>query len=308
MNAEDIRNVTFDKVMRGYRPEEVDAYLDQVAAELERLQTEKADAEKKMYILAEKVDQYRNDEETLKTALLNAQRMGESVIHEARQKAETIIYDATSKASQAREEAVEKVAEEEMLLARLKAEVAHFKGEVLNLYKQHIESLSMIPGAEEKKKKAPEAAEEVIGSAVAKTHKHYPDVEVCVSVPEELMMVPMDPLLIEQVLVNLINNAIKYTPEHSRIELFAAPEGKFVRICVTDDGPGIPEESRDKLFDMFYTLGKTRSDGRRGLGLGLALCRSIVAAHGGVINVQNAAPHGACFRFTLPRTEVTLYE
>ena len=76
MNAEDIRNVTFDKVMRGYRPEEVDAYLDQVAAELERLQTEKADAEKKMYILAEKVDQYRDDEETLKTALLNAQRMG----------------------------------------------------------------------------------------------------------------------------------------------------------------------------------------------------------------------------------------
>ena len=113
---------------------------------------------------------------------------------------------------------------------------------------------------------------------------------------------------IEQVVMNIVSNAIKYTPEHSRIELFAAPEGKFVRICVTDDGPGIPEESRDKLFDMFYTLGKTRSDGRRGLGLGLALCRSIVAAHGGVIDVQNAAPHGACFRFTLPRTEVTLYE
>ena len=77
---------------------------------------------------------------------------------------------------------------------------------------------------------------------------------------------------------------------------------------ILSPGPGIPEESRDKLFDMFYTLGKTRSDGRRGLGLGLALCRSIVAAHGGVIDVQNAAPHGACFRFTLPRTEVTLYE
>ena len=140
MNAEDIRNVTFDKVMRGYRPEEVDAYLDQVAAELERLQTEKADAEKKMYILAEKVDQYRNDEETLKTALLNAQRMGESVIHEARQKAETIIYDATSKASQAREEAVEKVAEEEMLLARLKARLAdkQLTLRVTDAAKQHI--------------------------------------------------------------------------------------------------------------------------------------------------------------------------
>ena len=131
---------------------------------------------------------------------------------------------------------------------------------------------------------------------------------IVTNVADDLLMADMDAQLIEQVLVNLINNAIKYTPEHSRIELFAAPEGKFVRICVTDDGPGIPEESRDKLFDMFYTLGKTRSDGRRGLGLGLALCRSIVAAHGGVIDVQNAAPHGACFRFTLPRTEVTLYE
>ena len=131
---------------------------------------------------------------------------------------------------------------------------------------------------------------------------------IVTNVADDLLMADMDAQLIEQVLVNLINNAIKYTPEHSRIELFAAPEGKFVRICVTDDGPGIPEESRDKLFDMFYTLGKTRSDGRRGLGLGLALCRSIVAAHGGVIDVQNVAPHGACFRFTLPRTEVTLYE
>ena len=156
--------------------------------------------------------------------------------------------------------------------------------------------------------KTPEAAEEVIEGAVGKFRRQYPQIDVRVELPEEFFLVPMDPLLIEQVLVNLINNAIKYTPEHSRIELFAAPEGKFVRICVTDDGPGIPEESRDKLFDMFYTLGKTRSDGRRGLGLGLALCRSIVAAHGGVIDVQNAAPHGACFRFTLPRTEVTLYE
>ena len=128
-------------------------------------------------------------------------------------------------------------------------------------------------------------------------------------VPEgELPLITGDRSRLEQVMMNVIGNAIKYTPEHSRIELFAAPEGKFVRICVTDNGPGIPEESRDKLFDMFYTLGKTRSDGRRGLGLGLALCRSIVAAHGGVIDVQNAAPHGACFRFTLPRTEVTLYE
>lgn len=158
MNVSDIHNVTFDRVMRGYKPEEVDAYLDKVAAELERLQGEldrarkdKEDAEKKMYILAEKVDQYRNDEETLKTALLNAQRMGESVIHEARQQAETILYDATNKANQARDVAIQQVAEEQYLLAQLKAEVAHFKGDILNLYKQHIESLSLLPGEEKKK-------------------------------------------------------------------------------------------------------------------------------------------------------------
>ena len=298
MNAEDIRNVTFDKVMRGYRPEEVDAYLDQVAAELERLQTEKADAEKKMYILAEKVDQYRNDEETLKTALLNAQRMGESVIHEARQKAETIIYDATSKASQAREEAVEKVAEEEMLLARLKAEVAHFKGEVLNLYKQHIESLSMIPGAEEKKKKAPEAAEEVIGSAVAKTQKHYPDVEVHVSVPHELMMVPMDPLLIEQLLVNLMENAVIHGGT-SRIDITLTREGENAVFTVSDNGSGIPVYLLGKLFDGAARSDRT-ADGRRSMGIGLSVCRTVVQAHGGTIRGENKKEGGACFTVTLP--------
>lgn len=169
MNAEDVRSVSFDRIMRGYRPEEVDAFLEKVAAELERRDAEKADTEKKIYILAEKVDQYRDDEETLKTALLNAQRMGESVIREARQKADTIIYDATNRANQAREEAIEQVHEQEMLLARLKAEVAHFKGEVLNLYKQHIESLSLIPGVEEKKKKAAEEAEPEAEQAAAET-------------------------------------------------------------------------------------------------------------------------------------------
>ena len=154
----------------------------------------------------------------------------------------------------------------------------------------------------------PELIQDIFDDVLAHLDHDAAHHTIVTNVADDLLMADMDAQLIEQVLVNLINNAIKYTPEHSRIELFAAPEGKFVRICVTDDGPGIPEESRDKLFDMFYTLGKTRSDGRRGLGLGLALCRSIVAAHGGVIDVQNAAPHGACFRFTLPRTEVTLYE
>ena len=148
MNADEIRGVTFDRTMRGYRPEEVDEFLARVAAEMDKLQEEKEDAEQKMFILAEKVDQYRDDEETLKTALLNAQRMGESVIHEARQKAETIIYDANSKASQLKNEADASVAASQAELERLKKEVAQFKSTVLELYRQHIASLTNVPGEE----------------------------------------------------------------------------------------------------------------------------------------------------------------
>lgn len=162
ITAQDIHNVTFEKALRGYRMDEVDSFLSKLADQIDALTKEKADLEKKMYILAEKVDQYRKDEETLKTALLNAQRLGETVVYEAKQKAETILYDANSKASQAKEEAAEQVAIEERALAEMKRQVAHFKNDILNLYKQHIESLSAIPGAEDhaarKKEEEPVAA------------------------------------------------------------------------------------------------------------------------------------------------------
>ena len=146
MTVDDIRNAVFDKTLgRGYRMDQVDEFLAQVAAEFERKEREKEDIEKKLYILAEKVDQYRNDEETLKTALLNAQRMGESVIYEARQKAETIVYDANNKASRLREEARQVVADAEEELRSLKAEVTHFKKNILDMYRQHIELLSVLP-------------------------------------------------------------------------------------------------------------------------------------------------------------------
>lgn len=145
MNVEDIRNVTFDRSMRGYRAEQVDKFLTQVAGEFERMEREKEDIEKKLYILAEKVDQYRNDEETLKTALMNAQRMGESVIYEARQKAETIVYDANTKASRVKDEAAQTVADAEAELHRIKMEVTNFKKSMLDLYRQHIELISAIP-------------------------------------------------------------------------------------------------------------------------------------------------------------------
>ena len=78
----------------------------------------------------------------------------------------------------------------------------------------------------------------------------------------------------------------------------------MIRVEVADDGPGISPEAKEKLFEMFYTAGSHRADGRRGLGLGLSLCRSIVAAHGGEIAVRDQIPHGSVFSFTLPATKV----
>ena len=131
---------------------------------------------------------------------------------------------------------------------------------------------------------------------------------IVTELPDDLLMARMDSALIVQVLINLINNAVKYTPEGSRIAIGARREGGKALLWVEDDGQGVPEGDEDKVFDMFYTGVKRSPDSRRGIGLGLALCRAIVQAHGGEIAMRNVRPHGARFWFTLPIAEVEDYE
>ena len=131
---------------------------------------------------------------------------------------------------------------------------------------------------------------------------------IVTELPDDLLMARMDSALIVQVLINLINNAVKYTPEGSRIAIGARREGDMALLWVEDDGQGVPEGDEGKVFDMFYTGVKRSPDSRRGIGLGLALCRAIVQAHGGEIDVKNIKPHGARFWFTLPIAKVKEYE
>ena len=126
--------------------------------------------------------------------------------------------------------------------------------------------------------------------------------------PEEMLLARMDAGLIVQVLVNLLNNAVKYTPEGARIIVGVRREDDRAMIWVEDDGQGVLPGDEDRVFDMFYTGVKRSPDSRRGIGLGLALCKSIVQAHGGEIGVENIEPHGARFWFTLPIVEVEGYE
>ena len=145
ISPQEIRTVTFDKIMRGYRPEDVDAFLQQVAQDMEQLANDNAEKEKKLYILAEKIEEYRRDEDNLKTALLNAQRMGENVIREAKQKAEAILREASIRADTLTRVANEQVDEQKEELVCLKAEIVRFKNDILRMYKKHIELLSDLP-------------------------------------------------------------------------------------------------------------------------------------------------------------------
>ncbi len=151
---------------------------------------------------------------------------------------------------------------------------------------------------------APELLEDLVGEALSHLSRRAQDHEISSRLEEGLLLADCDARLIIQVLVNLVDNAVKYTPPGSHIEISARGEGAMIRVEVADDGPGIPDEAKTKLFEMFYTAGNHRGDGRRGLGLGLSLCQSIVMAHGGSIEARDNQPHGAVFSFTLPATKM----
>jgi two-component system sensor histidine kinase KdpD len=154
----------------------------------------------------------------------------------------------------------------------------------------------------------PELIDEVFTEAMAHLDRNAIRHHISVTLKDDLLMADMDARLIVQVVINIVNNAIKYTPEGSHILLSAERQGTFVRVMIADDGPGIPDEAKKRLFEMFYTADNVRGDGRRGLGLGLSLCKSIVTAHGGSITVSDHKPQGTVFSFTLRASEVTPYE
>ena len=139
---------------------------------------------------------------------------------------------------------------------------------------------------------------------ISRKHDDYKIVADC----EELVLTRMDVRLIIQVLVNLIDNAIKYTPSGSVICIRGIKKDGKAQISVEDDGPGIPEEMKPHIFEMFYTGKTTVADSHRSLGLGLALCHSIIEAHNGTLILTDHDPHGCNFIFTLPLSEVTLNE
>ena len=147
---------------------------------------------------------------------------------------------------------------------------------------------------------APELLEDLFQSAVRQLDRRARDHHISVDLEDQTLMASMNAGMIQRVIINMMNNAIQYTPKDSHIILSGTRRKDWVEISVSDDGPGIPDEAKKHLFDLFYTAEQGKPDSKRGLGLGLHLCQSIVNAHGGTITVSDHAPSGTTFRFTLP--------
>ena len=153
-----------------------------------------------------------------------------------------------------------------------------------------------------------ELVSEVISEALRHISRQSVEHSVTAESTDDLLLARMDARLIVQVIINLVDNAIKYTQKGSRIQILTDKLESNVRIRVTDDGPGIPDEAKPFVFDMCYTGANRIADSRRSLGLGLCLCRSIIRAHGGEISVSDNTPSGCIFTFTLPCEEVAIHE
>ena len=167
---------------------------------------------------------------------------------------------------------------------------------------ENLLSITRISGDEISRiNKQEEIVEEVFSEAVMNFKKRFDDVKVSVSVPDEVLLVPMDAMLIEQVIFNLMDNARTHGRSTTEIRLYARPEGADVAIGVEDNGVGIDPETMPHLFDGSLPLsGKGAVDTTRCMGIGLSVCRSIVEAHGGRIHAENLPSGGARVEFTLP--------
>lgn len=155
--------------------------------------------------------------------------------------------------------------------------------------------------------KKPEAVEDVINNAVTNVKGRIAERKIAVDIPKDVLMVEMDGKMIVQVFVNLLDNAIKHTDEDGEIYIRVGHEEGKITFSVEDNGTGISSEIREHIFDEFVTGPRGTQDAAQGIGLGLAICKAIVNAHGGEIRAENGNRGGAVFSFSIPYKELMDY-
>ena len=174
-----------------------------------------------------------------------------------------------------------------------------------------VENLLSVSRLEEGRMKlhiSTELMDELVAEALRHVDRRSVEYRLNVQNSDDYLLAQVDAKLIIQVLINLVDNAIKYTPPGTEIDIGWQKQGDFIFVSVADHGPGVSNQAKPHIFEMFYSASTQIADSRRSMGLGLALCKSIVNAHGGEIVVTDQVPHGAIFTFSVPAGEVELHE
>ena len=173
---------------------------------------------------------------------------------------------------------------------------------------ENLLSITKIADGSVKLRLSDQVVDDIVSEALRHIDRRSAEHHITVDCGDEPLLVRVDAGLIMQVLINLVNNAVKYTPAGSNIRITAIPRENMAEICVSDNGPGIPDELKEHVFEMFFTGGNPIGDSRRSLGLGLTLCQAIIHAHNGEMTLKENSPHGCIFSFTVPLSEVNLNE
>ena len=167
---------------------------------------------------------------------------------------------------------------------------------------ENLLSVTRIDDAKVEVVKTPTVLDELIDSVLMKFSKKHPNQKVITRIPDDFVDIPMDSILIEQVLLNLLENAIFHAKGMTELILSVSLVGDKAVFEVSDNGCGIPEEALDKIFAGSYEKSAAPVDGTRSnMGIGLSVCAAIIKAHGGEITVENRMGGGAVFRFSLER-------
>ncbi|MBP1758617.1 MAG: putative two-component histidine kinase [Firmicutes bacterium] len=185
--------------------------------------------------------------------------------------------------------------ERQLLAGHMKEEIQWLTGLIENIL-----DMTRITDGQLILNREPQPLDDLISEAVSHTKELLKGRKFSVTLPDHVAVIWADGRLIVQVLVNLLENAVRHTPEYTDIQLSAKVTDGSVEITVADTGEGIPEDMRKSIFERFVSVNHHVADGKRGLGLGLAICKTIVEAHDGRIWVQENNPHGAAFTVTLP--------
>ena len=280
LTPETIASRRFDKQVGGYKQDEVEMFLQQVAGEYAKLLSEKEDLEEKIEVLAEKVEQYREDEDSLRSALIGAQKLGDSVIRESKSKAEYILREAQAQADQILENAQKSIEKEQMALIKMQKEVTKFKNRLLTLYRQHLEMISALPEYDDEPAREPAAEPKQPQPEAAKPAEPQPQEPTRETAPEktEPDHFNEEPLIdFSSALGDEMQETTSFAPIGQEVQNMPAPAAR-------EAAPAVSASQRSQGYSPFGAASAESKFGPLKFGEGFDVERDSASKSGGLFS------------------------